>query len=35
MNVMYRPSVDRFSAISDLDEKLVTRSWVGTGTVPR
>ena len=34
MNVTYLPSVDRLSAPSDLDEKLVFSSLVGTGMTP-
>ena len=34
MNVTSRPLVDRFSASSDFDEKLVTRSRVGTLNLP-
>ncbi len=34
MNVSDRPSVDRLSAPSDFDEKLVVSSLVGTGMTP-
>ncbi len=34
MNVTARPVVDRLRASSDLDEKLVTSSWVGTSLRP-
>ena len=35
MNEIVRPSGDRLSASSDLDEKLVTSWFAGTATVPR
>ena len=37
MNVMYRPPVDRFSASSDFDEKLVTsrRSEIASELIQR
>src|ERR1700759_1378701 len=34
MNVTARPVVDRLSASSDLELKLVTSSWVGTSVLP-
>ena len=34
MNDTAPPVVERLSASSDLDEKLVTRSWVGTLILP-
>ena len=34
MNVSDRPSLDRLSAPSDFDEKLVVSSLVGTGMTP-